>query len=102
MNVDAFGKEVPAFNIKGSPTINTPIGGFITASILTLTLFYTLIKTTHLVNHNNPVMSAFTIPYFYSNTDKFFLKENGVMMAFAVEGYLDRKTKDVLNSRCVV
>ena len=39
-------------------------------------------------------MSAFTIPYFYSNTDKFFLKENGVMMAFAVEGYLDRKTKD--------
>ena len=42
--VDAFGKEVPAFNIKGSPTINTPIGGFVTASIMTLTLFYTIIK----------------------------------------------------------
>ena len=77
LKVDAFGKEVPAFNIKGNPTINTPIGGFLTASILTLTLFYTLIKVNQMINHDNPVMSEFTIPAFYSEKDKLYLKETG-------------------------
>ena len=94
MRVDAFGKEVPAFNIKGNPMINTPIGGFITTGILALTLIYTLVKTAHMVNHSNPVISQFTIPAYYSSSDKLFLKETGFMMAFAIEGFLDSKTKD--------
>ena len=43
-NIDSFGKEVPAFNIKGEAKVNTVFGGIITAMILTMTLSYAIVK----------------------------------------------------------
>lgn len=62
--------------------------------LLTLSFFYAVIKTIHLVERANPVMSELKIPDNYSSTDKFFLAENNFKMAFAVEGYQDEENKN--------
>ena len=94
LNIDTFAKEVPSFNLKGQTHISTPIGGFMTFLLLTLSFFYAVIKTIHLVERANPVMSELKIPDNYSSTDKFFLAENNFKMAFAVEGYQDEENKN--------
>ena len=73
--MDVYGKEVPSFNIKGMHHLGTVAGGMMTAIILTLSLLYAVIKTLHLVNAANPVMSALTIPGYYSSMDRFYLNE---------------------------
>ena len=94
VNMDSFGKEVPGLNVKGLSHFGTIYGGIITAAILTLSLFYAVIKTIHLVSKANPVMSALTIPSYYSATDRFYLNEANFRMAFSVEGYLDGENKN--------
>ena len=87
--MDNFGKEYPAFNIGGGTRHVTTIGGIVSALILTVTLLYATIKMTQLINPN-PVMTELTVTGHYSSLDKFYLKENGFKMAFAVQGYLDK------------
>ena len=87
--MDSFGKQVPSFNIKGNSSIGTVVGGFVTVIVLSLTLMYATIKSMHLIQKANPVMSSLTIPSYYSSTDKFYLDEANFRMAFTVEGYLD-------------
>ena len=41
---DSFGKEVPAFNIKGDSRVTTALGGTVTCSILTVSLLYSILK----------------------------------------------------------
>ena len=41
---DSFGKEVPAFNIKGESRVNTAFGGTMTCAILSVSLIYSIIK----------------------------------------------------------
>ena len=74
--------------------LGTVAGGLMTAAVLTLSLLYAVIKTIHLVNASNPVMSALTIPGYYSSMDRFYLDEANFRMAFAVEGYLDGENKN--------
>ena len=93
-DMDIFGKEVPGFNIKGMHHLGTAMGGLVTAILLTISLIYAMIKTLHLVNAANPVMSALTIPGYYSSMDRFYLNEAKFRMAFSVEGYLDGENKN--------
>ena len=88
-NIDSFGKQVPGFNIKGSSSIGTVIGGFVTVIVLSLTLLYATVKTMHLIGKENPVMSSLTIPSYYNSTDRYYLNEANFRMAFSVEGFLD-------------
>ena len=60
-----------------------------TAIILTMTFIYTIVKFTHLIGKNNPVLSELTIPEHYSAMDKFYLSDANFQMAFSVDGYLD-------------
>ena len=83
-NMDVYGKEVPGFNIKGKHHLGTVAGGLMTTAILTISLLYAVIKTNHLVNASNPVMSALTIPGYYSSMDRFYLNEANFRMAFSV------------------
>ena len=93
-NIDSFGKQVPGFNIKGSSSIGTVIGGFVTVIVLSLTLLYATVKTMHLIGKENPVMSSLTIPSYYNSTDRYYLNEANFRMAFSVEGYLDQEVKN--------
>ena len=61
---------------------------------MTLTFFYTVIKTIHLAEGTNPVMSELRISDNYSSLDKFFLAEKNFKMAFSVEGFLDKENKN--------
>ena len=74
--------------------MSTPIGGFMTFLLLTLSFFYAVIKTIHLAKATNPVMSELNIPDNYSSSDKFFFAENNFKMAFSVEGFLTNENKN--------
>ncbi len=43
-SIDLFGREVPAFNLKGETHVNTTVGGLVSVLILITTLLYTVIK----------------------------------------------------------
>ena len=65
-----------------------------TAILLTLSFIYAVVKLTHLIGKNNPVMSELAIPEHFSANDKFYLSEANFQMAFGVDGYLDGELKD--------
>ena len=84
---DTFGKEVPAFNIKGETQITTAAGGIVAIMILFVTAIYSGFKIIQLVSGSNPNMSENMIQDYYSPFDKFNLYESGFKMAFSIENY---------------
>ena len=66
---DSFGKEVPSFNVEGDSQVRTVIGGFMTLTILTVTLGYSITKFADLTEGNNPNINLKTIPNYYGPTD---------------------------------
>ena len=55
--LDAFGQQVPGFNLKGQDFVNTVPGGMLTGIIILITLFFASYKMNMLLNKDNPVMS---------------------------------------------
>ena len=93
-NFDSFGKEVPAFNIKGESRVNTALGGTITFAILSVSLIYSCIKIIQMVNGDNPIISALVLPSFFGAEDILNLYEVNFRMAFTIEGYVVRERKN--------
>ena len=56
-NLDNFGKNIPAFNIKGKDSINTVVGGFLTFAIMTLTLGYAVGGMIDLIEKADPIIN---------------------------------------------
>ena len=54
INMDVFGKSLPAFNLKGQPIVHTMTGGIITFVIVVVMLIYASIKMIQLIDHHNP------------------------------------------------
>ena len=48
-DIDDFGKEIPAFNMRGENRVNSVFGGVVTTIILTLALIYASVKAIDLV-----------------------------------------------------
>ena len=88
--LDSFGKDVPAFNIKGDKKVNTAVGGVISAFIITLVLIYASIKLNQLINRDNPNINETDIPDHYTIEDRTNLDEINFRMAWSVEGVLDK------------
>ena len=78
---------MPNFNIKGSDTVNTIVGGFFTL-ILSMTVFmYGALKFTDLWSKPNPIINT----YFKDDgmTGKLLnLNEHNFRIAFSVESFL--------------
>ena len=91
---DSFGKEVPAFNIKGESRVNTALGGLLTCAILTVSLIYSVIKIVQMVNGDNPIISDLMLPSHYGPEDKLNLNEINFRLAFSIEGFVIRERKD--------
>ena len=64
---------MPSFNIEGDTQVRTVPGGFITLTILTVTLGYSITKFADLTEGNNPNINLKTIPNYYSPIDEFNL-----------------------------
>ena len=56
-DIDGFGKEIPTFNLKGENRVNSVFGGIVTTIIMTLVLFYALIKAIDLVEKRGAAIS---------------------------------------------
>lgn len=92
-NLDNFGKEVPAFNIGGETRVSTVCGGVISVAVLTLTLIYSVIKLTQLIDKHNPTINEVTIPDYFTIYEKLNLNEANFRMAFTVENAFGKKKR---------
>ena len=84
-NLDNYGKEVPAFNVGGETRVSTVCGGIISVLVMTLTLTYSIVKLTQLINKQNPTINQVTIPNHYAPIDRQNLNDINFRMAFTVE-----------------
>ena len=67
--IDRFGYPIPTFNIKGADKVKTAIGGILTATIMTFTLGYFIIKMQALIKGSDPIINENTIKNYYEGTD---------------------------------
>ena len=84
-DIDGFGKEIPAFNLKGENRVNSVFGGVVTTIILTLTLIYASMKAIDLMEKRNPTISYGTIEDEFSQTHILNFNEVNHRFAFSVE-----------------
>ena len=70
---DSFGKEVPSFNLEGDTQVRTLPGGFVTLTILTVTLAYAITKFADLSQGRNPNITESFVSDYYSSKDEFNL-----------------------------
>ena len=85
--IDAFGKHLPSFNIKGSDKVNTIAGGFFTLILFLTVIMYGALKFSDLITKPNPYISS----YFKDeelNAKPLNLNEHNFRIAFTVESYL--------------
>ena len=57
--MDAFGKKLPNFNIKGSDGVNSIAGGVFSIALYMTLLMYGIIKFYHLADKHNPNISSY-------------------------------------------
>lgn len=88
--MDSFGKDVPAFNIKGESKVKTIFGGVATIAVLTVTLAYAVIKALHLASKQNPQINENYINDFYAATEKVRPHEVDFKAAFSIESFYTR------------
>ena len=93
-NLDFYGKDVPAFNIKGQNRVNTVFGGIMTSMVLVLTLIYTVIKLDELYSRQNPIISEWIMPDNIDPKDVIDFNAINFKFAFTIEGFYDKKRKD--------
>ena len=94
INMDVFGKQLPAFNLRGQPIVHTMTGGIITFSIVVVMLIYASIKMIQMIDHHNPQVAQFTEHTVFDYNEKLDLNEIGFRLAFSVEGYHSREQKN--------
>lgn len=92
--VDAFSKEVPAFNIRGDSAVNTMIGGTCSILVFAITIMYACLKTIHLVYKANPLINEVPNPGYFSNKDALNLNDLDFRFAFTVENYMTGQVRD--------
>ena len=88
-NLDIFGKELPAFNLKGNPGIKTVAGGLMTILISFIAILYASMRMVVLVNGDNPQINIFTSRNLIPNEEYLNLNDINYRMAFVVEGFAD-------------
>ena len=83
-DADAFGKEVPSFNLGGETNVNTIPGGFLTLAILLLTLVYATGKFQDLVLGSNPNIYNNIEQDYFGTKDALKLSDTNFRIAFGI------------------
>ena len=91
--MDTFGKELPAFNLKGETHINTSYGGVMSLLNFVMIIAYATITFNRLINKQNPDMSTVRTVNFFTGYDKVNLNELNYRLAFIVESFDDKKVR---------
>ena len=84
--MDAYGKSLPTFNIKGKDRVNTILGGFLSIILYMIIFMYSMFKFTHMVTHENPNITGYDIEDGLSETEV-NLNEHNFRMAFTIESF---------------
>ena len=84
--MDAFGEQIPSFNVNGSDKIKTIAGGFITVLFYMIILMYGVLKCSHLMTKHGPNISTFFRENEMSGKS-IKLNERNFKMALTIEDY---------------
>ena len=84
--IDAFGKPLPSFNLKGKEKVNTIVGGFITLMIFLTIFSYGALKFSNLITKPNPAINSYYAENEMSGVTV-NLNERNYKFAFTVESF---------------
>ena len=93
-NIDIFQIGLPSFNMRGRTRIPTIFGAILSFLIFNLIMVYFALKFQHLINRHNPQIASYEEQNAIDSSFIFNFKENNYRFAFAVEGFIDRETKE--------
>ena len=68
-SLDIYGLPIPSFNIKGKDKVQTVVGGFLSAIVITLTLGYSITGIYDVISKSNPLINE-NIVYSYYGTEE--------------------------------
>ena len=86
---DAFGKEIPAFNLDGMSTIQTVPGGLLSALIFATVTSYAIGTLIEVFERSDPIINANVEKgYYYRET--LSMTSSNIRFAFAALGDIDR------------
>ena len=97
--IDFYGKPVPGFTLDGNDTVQTAIGGVLSALTLFVTFAFGLIKLQHLTDWYNPSINTFELINALEDGQVFDPVSEGWTMAFGLEDYT---TKAIKNDRKII
>ena len=86
-HIDAFGEDLPTFNIRGNDKITSTAGGVVTILIAFVVFAFTLVKFTHFMERHNPNMSSYSKQIEIGDSLNF--GQANTRIAFAIEDYYD-------------
>ena len=92
--IDFYGKPVPGFTIDGEDTVQTAIGGVLSAITMFVTVAFGLFKLQHLVRYYNPAINTFELINALEDGQVFDPVSEGWTMAFGLEDYTTKEIKD--------
>ena len=82
------------FNIKGEQKVRTQTGGCLSLMVVMTFMAYGAVKFSQLMSRHNPFISELTDRNFYDLNTKLDLNAINFKLAFSVEGYLDKESKN--------
>ena len=74
-SIDSFGQDIPELNLKGKKSVNTVLGGLLSASVFLVTLAYSSYKFISLMTKANPIINEIDQLNYFGNTDYLDLNE---------------------------
>ena len=84
--MDAFGKNLPTFNIKGNDRVDTIAGGFFSIILYMIVFMYGILKFSHMISRQNPNISYYELEDAMENVS-INLNEKKIRVAFTIEEY---------------
>ena len=60
---------IPAFNIKGNDKVQTVVGGFLSAAVITLTLGFAIIGIHDLIMRSDPTINQNIVHSYYGTEE---------------------------------
>ena len=83
--IDIFGTPVPGFQMQGESEVRSGAGGCATFTIFFILLMFGTLKFVHLMSKANPNISIHLDKENFDLSYEYNLREEGFMMAFALE-----------------
>ena len=90
---DMFGAPMPVFNIDGDQKHTTNTGGVLSIFIFYLTLLFAIVKFSHMISRQNPMVFSYKERDAFDTEEKFNFYTQEFKIAFSLEDYNTQETK---------